>query len=95
MQYAQGFLAFLPTLVVSRIHQSSFLLAVADDKAETIQCQGNIFVFQSITVQGNGMTIFAEARGELVHDAAVHPHKIILGMLRHLDQFQGGEMIVG
>ena len=76
------------TFIVCRVHQTAFLLGVGNHEFQSLHFQGYLLILQSIAIQCDGTILLAEARGKLVHDAADHPHEVILRMLGHLDQFQ-------
>ena len=52
-----------------------------------------MLVLQRITVQRDSTVFFAKSRSELIHNAAVHPHEVVLRVLGHLHKFQHCERI--
>ena len=50
-----------------------------------------MLVLQRIAVQRDSTILLPESRGKLVHDAAVHPHEVVLRVLGHLHELQHRE----
>ncbi len=76
--------AVLPAPSVLGIRQAMRNLGVCDENLHTFQGEGHVVVRQEPCVQQHRVALFGQARNELVHDSAFHPHELIFGLLGEL-----------
>ena len=86
-------LALLAALVVGAAGQGAAGLGVADDQARLLG-EGHPLVVQGAAVDEQGVVRGPQHADELVHDAAGHPHELVLRPLTGQGQLRAGEGIL-
>ena len=78
-------LALRTPFIVLAVSQTPALVGICDHQPPVAQVERCVPVFKRVAVKVDSMVLPAEPYGKLIHDAAVHPHKPVLGFLRHPD----------
>ena len=81
-------LARRAAVVVGRPHQLVLHARVEQDEFVAFRIEREIGIFQRAAVQTDQVTLLAEHRSELVHDAAVHAAVVVFGGLADLRQLK-------
>ena len=77
-------LALHPTLVIRGRDETVRLVRVRDDDTAPLEVKLAVAVLKRIAVEQDCTILLPHPDRELIHDAAVHSHKLILRLLREL-----------
>ena len=81
LQLTERRLTFISSVIVCRIHQAVFYLAVGDHDLCILEHHRRILIVQRIRIQENRMILFPHSTGKLIHDTAVAAVKVVFSIL--------------